>query len=92
MLKVLITIFTLQNYTIFFHFRKHKGCSPGCPCLPCYLREHRNPFYPTLWEWPDSTNSLKTLKQFWFPGTHSNIGGSYADAGISNITLAWMIG
>ena len=26
-----------------------------------------------------------------FPGAHSNIGGSYADAGIANICLAWMV-
>ncbi|KAF4632833.1 hypothetical protein G7Y89_g5295 [Cudoniella acicularis] len=55
------------------------------------LDEHRNLFSPTLWEEPSPPTKLKTLKQCWFPGVHSNIGGSYADAGISNITLAWMI-
>ena len=55
------------------------------------LDEHRNLFTPTLWEQPDAPNKLIKLKQCWFPGVHSNIGGSYADAGISNITLAWMI-
>jgi len=55
------------------------------------LDEHRHLYSPTLWEWPDDDKNLKTLKQCWFPGVHSNIGGSYADAGISNITLAWMI-
>ncbi|KAH8668187.1 hypothetical protein BGZ60DRAFT_408772 [Tricladium varicosporioides] len=55
------------------------------------LDEHRNLFSPTLWEKPDLPNNLRTLKQCWFPGVHSNIGGSYPDAGISNITLAWMI-
>lgn len=55
------------------------------------LDEHRNLFTPTLWEQPDDAHNLKKLKQCWFPGVHSNIGGSYADAGISNITLAWMI-
>jgi hypothetical protein len=34
---------------------------------------------------------LKTLKQCYFPGVHSNIGGGYPDAGIANVTLAWMI-
>lgn len=55
------------------------------------LDEHRGLFTPTLWELPDDTHNLKKLKQCWFPGVHSNIGGSYPDAGISNITLAWMI-
>lgn len=54
------------------------------------LDEHRNLFTPTLWEQPDMPNNLKKLKQTWFPGVHSNIGGSYEDAGISDITLAWM--
>ncbi|KAK2629243.1 hypothetical protein QTJ16_000063 [Diplocarpon rosae] len=59
------------------------------------IDEHRNLFTPTLWEQPDQGSgqevSLRKLKQCWFPGSHSNIGGSYPDAGISNITLAWMI-
>ncbi|TVY37155.1 hypothetical protein LSUB1_G005997 [Lachnellula subtilissima] len=55
------------------------------------LDEHRKLFTPTLWEWPTNDQNLKKLRQCWFPGVHSNIGGSYPDAGISNITLAWMI-
>jgi hypothetical protein len=55
------------------------------------LDEHRRLFIPTLWEQPDDAHNLKKLKQCWFPGVHSNIGGSYPDADISNITLAWMI-
>jgi len=59
------------------------------------LDEQRNLFTPTLWEHATSGDdhepALKVLKQCWFPGAHSNIGGGYADAGISNITLAWMV-
>ncbi|KAJ5050580.1 uncharacterized protein L3040_002457 [Drepanopeziza brunnea f. sp. 'multigermtubi'] len=55
------------------------------------IDERRNLFTPTMWEEPDQAGHLKTLKQCWFPGSHSNIGGSYPDAGISNITLAWMV-
>lgn len=33
----------------------------------------------------------KKLKQKWFLGTHSNIGGGYVDAGLSDIALQWMI-
>lgn len=53
------------------------------------LDERRFPFSPTLWE---ATDDNKTnLKQVWFPGAHSNVGGSYADPGIADITLAWMM-
>lgn len=55
------------------------------------LDEHRNLFTPTLWEQPDEPHVLNLLTQVWFPGVHSNIGGSYPDAGIANITLAWMV-
>jgi hypothetical protein len=55
------------------------------------IDEHRNLFSPTLWEQPDEPHKLNVLKQCWFPGSHSNIGGSWPDAGISNISLAWMI-
>lgn len=44
---------------------------------------------------PPSTKEKKTnLKQCWFPGVHSDVGGSYADAAprdFSDIALAWMI-
>ena len=53
------------------------------------LDEHRAPFSPALWEKP--RNSRTNLKQVWFPGVHSNIGGGYDDQDIANITLAWMI-
>ena len=33
----------------------------------------------------------KTLRQVWFPGVHSNIGGGIDDQSLANITLAWMI-
>jgi hypothetical protein len=53
------------------------------------LDEHRSAFSPTLWEKPEG-NETK-LKQVWFPGVHSNIGGGAHDTGISDITLAWMM-
>jgi hypothetical protein len=32
----------------------------------------------------------QTLKQVWFAGVHSNIGGGYDEHGLSDIALAWM--
>jgi len=56
------------------------------------LDEQRKPFAPTVWESPNpATSSLKTLRQCWFPGVHSAVGGGYVDSGISDLTLAWMI-
>lgn len=45
------------------------------------LDERRYPFSPSLWE--KDPNSTTNMKQVWFPGAHSNVGGSYADAGMA---------
>ncbi len=51
--------------------------------------EERLPFSPTLWK---NINERKdTVKQLWFPGVHSDVGGGYREDGLSNIALKWMI-
>ncbi|KAJ6533674.1 hypothetical protein B0H19DRAFT_964982, partial [Mycena capillaripes] len=61
------------------------------------LDEKRAAFSPTLWYLPSSatTGTAKTnLQQCWFPGAHSDVGGSYADAqpfDSSDLSLLWMI-
>lgn len=41
------------------------------------LDERRTAFSPALWEKPQSCRTK--LRQVWFPGVHSNIGGGYDD-------------
>lgn len=53
------------------------------------LDEQRAPYSPTIWEKPKGCTT--ELKQVWFPGVHSNVGGSYDDTGIADISLAWMM-
>ncbi|PSK51986.1 hypothetical protein B9Z65_3253 [Elsinoe australis] len=53
------------------------------------LDEHRAPFFPSVWERPD--NCKTNLKQVWFAGAHSSIGGAYPDIAQANLTLAWMM-
>jgi len=56
------------------------------------LEEHRNPFSPAVWERPRGTSGSDTdLRQVWFPGSHSGVGGGYDDQEIANISLAWMM-
>ena len=55
------------------------------------LDEHRKPYSPTVWEKPRGNTSLKKLTQCWFPGVHSNVGGSYRDTGLADLTLTWLI-
>ena len=55
------------------------------------LDEHRRSFSPTIWEKPEGQELPRQLKQCWFPGVHADIGGSYADTDLSNLTLCWMV-
>jgi uncharacterized protein (DUF2235 family) len=59
------------------------------------IDERRKPFAPTLWEQQPGAATAdgtpQVLKQVWFPGVHSNVGGGYPDHGLSSIALKWMI-
>src|SRR5690606_39831439 len=48
---------------------------------------------PILWEKPigQPLPPGQIVEQVWFSGVHSNIGGSYPDSDLSDITLDWMI-
>ncbi|OHW97343.1 peptidoglycan binding domain-containing protein [Colletotrichum incanum] len=52
------------------------------------LDEWRTAFKPTLWGMKD--NNQTHLRQVWFPGSHSNVGGGFDDQQIATIALAWM--
>jgi len=51
--------------------------------------ERRLPFIPTLME-PNKNHNPSNFEQKWFPGVHSNIGGGYAQTGLSDLALKWM--
>ncbi|KIW08412.1 hypothetical protein, variant [Verruconis gallopava] len=53
------------------------------------LDEKRAAFSPAVWERPPGCRTK--LRQVWFPGVHSNVGGGYDDQEIADITLAWMM-
>jgi uncharacterized protein (DUF2235 family) len=57
------------------------------------IDERRGPFAPTLWMQPraDAEQKRNWLEQAWFAGVHSNVGGGYAEAGLSDIALRWMV-
>jgi hypothetical protein len=57
------------------------------------IDERRASFLPTLWSNSDGTPRANDdkVQQVWFPGVHSDVGGSYSEVELSNITLRWMI-
>ena len=52
------------------------------------IDERRRPFLPSLWELPE--RSRQTLKQVWFPGVHTNVGGGYDRDGLANSAMHWI--
>lgn len=52
------------------------------------IDEMRDEFVPTLWT-GDKPAGV-TIEQVWFAGGHSDVGGGYAECGLSDIPLVWM--
>lgn len=58
------------------------------------LHESRSKYAPRRYEDPEFTpeeQPWRSYDQRWFRGVHSDVGGSYARDGLSNLTLAWMV-
>jgi uncharacterized protein (DUF2235 family) len=57
------------------------------------IDERRIQFSPTLWTDKDGNPRLNDaqVQQVWFPGVHCDVGGSYLQQDLSNITLRWMV-
>lgn len=51
------------------------------------IDEDREDFQPTLW----SEKPGLDLKQVWFSGVHSDVGGGYRERGLSDCAAVWMI-
>jgi uncharacterized protein (DUF2235 family) len=64
------------------------------------IDERRWPFRPCLWELSKThreknaeslrIDGIPLYEEKWFPGVHSNIGGGYANSGLSDCSLKWM--
>ncbi|MGD9727964.1 MAG: DUF2235 domain-containing protein [Nitrospiraceae bacterium] len=57
------------------------------------LQEYRHTYIPRLFEDKDVyfDQGDKSLKQVWFAGVHSDVGGSYQQHGLSDCSLKWMV-
>ncbi|KAF8649413.1 hypothetical protein AX16_005854 [Volvariella volvacea WC 439] len=56
------------------------------------LNENRGAFPVTKWEFDDTHQPApnQQVKQVWFAGSHSDIGGGWPESDLSMITLIWM--
>lgn len=53
------------------------------------IDEQRDPFRATLWEGKQKPG--QKVEQVWFAGAHSNVGGGYKDASLSDIAFMWVL-
>lgn len=63
-------------------------------CHALALDDERRTFHPVLWnERYEAEHGLPPgrLKQVWFAGMHSNVGGGYAKDALSYVSLNWML-
>jgi uncharacterized protein (DUF2235 family) len=72
---------------------KALSTNPMAICRHVYhamaMDERRSQFFPTPFGAPVA-NGATRLEQVWFRGAHADIGGGYAETGLSDITLDWM--
>ena len=70
----------------FFDATLHEDVTHAYQALS--IDEQRRKFPPSLWHEPVDQ---ARIRQVWFAGVHSDVGGSYAEAGLSDIALQWML-
>ncbi len=55
------------------------------------LDDERTSFWPLVWRENTSESQAVDVEQVWFAGMHSNVGGGYPRAGLSNVAYIWML-
>lgn len=58
-------------------------------CHALAIDERRGPFKPTYWTGRPANGQV--VKQVWFAGVHSDVGGGYAEKDLAGLPLAWML-
>jgi len=54
------------------------------------IDEHRRNFAPAVWDTTKGLAPGQQVEQRWFAGAHSNVGGGYVNAVLSDIALRWI--
>jgi len=58
-------------------------------CHAVAIDEKRASFEPALWE--ETAENKDRIKQVWFAGVHSDVGGGYAERHHSDVVLKWIV-
>jgi hypothetical protein len=73
----------------FFDARLHPDVRYGYHAVS--IDEKRRKFPISLWDERGIDGEKQTVRQVWFAGVHSDVGGSYREKGLSNVALRWML-
>lgn len=56
------------------------------------INETREDFIATKWEQqPQAKSQGQVMRQVWFAGSHSDIGGGWPERDLADLTLWWML-
>ncbi|WP_265520802.1 DUF2235 domain-containing protein [Oerskovia flava] len=68
------------------------GRSVACARQALAIDERRITYEPSLWSVEDDPARPDRVKQVWFPGAHSDVGGGAPRRALSDVALRWMVG
>jgi uncharacterized protein (DUF2235 family) len=92
-LGVFDTVGALGVPGLHWHTRQFHNVKLGddvlCARQALAIDETRLKFAPALWEGSGPTEDPR-VKQVWFEGAHADVGGGYAETGLSDTALLWM--
>lgn len=79
----------LANMYYRFKFPDHELCAGVRIARQALsIDDPRRTFHPKVWTEPEESDRIR---QVWFAGVHSNVGGGYPKQGMSLVALDWMM-
>lgn len=79
----------LANMYYQFKFPDHELCAGVRVARQALsIDDQRRTFHPKVWTEPEESDRIR---QVWFAGVHSNVGGGYPKQGMSLVALDWMM-
>ena len=70
----------------FHDFRLSKCVDHACQALA--IDDQRKAFHPVLWD--EECEHGQSIRQVWFSGMHTDVGGGYPEQALSDIPLNWL--